>query len=152
MRGAILALVLSCCAPRLAIEAADDEARQLAAELLEEMQAAGSSALAFDRPGLTVIADSAELSRYNERTNGCASGVHFPAERLILVASDDWYTCIGENASSVVLLTKETRRMVLAHELGHAAGFAHSDAGLMKPTDHSCLKRAGACLAELLGW
>lgn len=149
MRAALF-VALAACQPSIAIEAVDVDAEHVVAQLVDDAKHDGSQVVRLDRPGVTVIVDSAAIAEHNVDFSSCAVGLELNGV-ITLAGVGDFVPCIGELVSAEVAISSAGQKLVLAHELGHAAGLADTTTGgLMTHGDHSCLHRETECLAAAL--
>lgn len=154
----VAAIMLAACrGPDVLIEDADAASAEAVAYLIESVAVLGDPVVQRGAPGVHVLTDAEWITDYNRAHKSCAWAVQ-QGNVIVLSAPDAWSVCVAERKDGTLnettfRPTPETVRMLLAHELAHAAGIIeHRESGLMAHYDKSCLHRIPECLIEVLQW
>lgn len=113
-------------------------------QLQSDLKALGDDILRDGPDGLAIVVDGPLAAMNNAR------GIYQPEhKRIVLMPLETWV----DYGDKQIYLTAPFAMVVLAHEVGHAMGLAHSATGLMSVKDADltqCIDRAAECLIEAL--
>lgn len=146
----LLAFLLIACGPEriyppnhIDIRSVDETWKTVYQQLQGDLVVLGQNILRDSKEGLVIQVDEQVVERE-------ARAVYQPAlKRIAVMPLETWV----EYRNSSIYLEKPFATVVLAHEVGHAMGLAHSATGLMSVKDADltqCIDRAAECLIEAL--